>query len=129
MKLKLIYSPENVQRPVLSEIIQRTNVPINILKAEVKPNSGEMLIDVLAVGEKLKEVLSLFQKAGVKVKEITRTLEIDHVRCISCGACVSPCPVQAISQDENWDIIFDEEKCIGCRICVHACPMGVIQMF
>ncbi|MCP8318810.1 MAG: 4Fe-4S binding protein [Candidatus Methylarchaceae archaeon HK01B] len=129
MKLRLIYSPENVQRPILSEIIQRTNVPINILKAEVKPNSGEMLIDVLAVREKLKEVLSLFQKAGVEVKEITRTLEIDHSRCISCGACVSPCPVQAITQDENWDIIFDEEKCIGCRICVHACPMRVIQMF
>jgi len=129
MKLKLIYSPETVQKAILSKIILDTKVPINILKAEVKPNTGEMLIDVLALGEKLKEVLSLFQKAGVTVKEIYRTLEIDHERCISCGACVSPCPVKAISQDENWDIVFDEEKCIGCRICVHACPMRVIQMF
>ena len=129
MKLKLIYSRENVQKSILSDIILKTNVPINILKAEVTPNTGEMLIDVLAAGEKLTEVLSLFQKEGVTVKEITRTLEIDHERCISCGACVSPCPVQAISQDENWDVVFDEEKCIGCRICVYACPMGVIQMF
>jgi len=128
MKLKLIYSRGSVQRSILSDIILKTSVPINILKAEITQNSGEMLIDVLASGKKLKEVLNHFERAGVTVKEITRTLEIDQEGCISCGACVSPCPVQAISQDENWDIIFDEEKCIGCGICVNACPMRVIEI-
>ncbi len=128
MKLKLIYSRENLGKPVLSDVISKTNLPINILEAKITLNTGEMLIDVPAVGEKLKEVSNLFQKAGLVVKEITRTIEIDREKCISCGACVSPCPVRAITQDLNWDVDFDEQKCVGCGICVDACPVRAIRM-
>ncbi|MEM3382981.1 MAG: 4Fe-4S binding protein [Nitrososphaerales archaeon] len=128
MKMKLIYSRENLGKPILSEVINKTNLPINILEAKITLNTGEMLIDVPAEGEKLKEVSYLFQKAGLIVKEITRTIEIDREKCISCGACVSPCPVKAITQDSNWDVIFHEEKCVGCGICVNACPVRAIQM-
>lgn len=128
MKLKLIYSRENLGKPILSEVIIRSNLPINILEAKITLNTGEMLIDVPAEGEKLKEVSNLFQKAGLIVKEITQTIEIDRERCISCGACVSPCPVRAIIQDSNWDVNFYEEKCIGCGICVDACPVRAIRM-
>jgi NAD-dependent dihydropyrimidine dehydrogenase PreA subunit len=128
MKLKLIYSRENLGKPILSEVISKTNLPINILEAKITLNTGEMLIDVPAAGEKLKEVSNLFRKAGLIVKEITRTIEIDYERCISCGACVSPCPVKAITQDMNWDLVFYEEKCIGCGICVNACPVRAIRM-
>ncbi|MEM3437993.1 MAG: 4Fe-4S binding protein [Nitrososphaerales archaeon] len=128
MKLKLIYSRENLRKPILSEVITKTNLLINILEAKITLDTGEMLIDVPAKGEKLKEVLHLFQKAGLIVKEITRIIEIDRERCISCGACVSPCPVKAITQDSNWDINFYEENCIGCGICVDACPVRAIRM-
>lgn len=128
MKLKLIYSRENLGKPVLSDVISKTNLLINILEAKITLNTGEMLIDVPAVGEKLKEVSNLFQKAGLIVKEITRTIEIDREKCISCGACVSPCPVRAITQDFNWDVDFDEQKCVGCGICVDACPVRAIRM-
>jgi len=127
MKLKLIYTHENADAPILSRIVLKTGIPINIIEAKVTPRAGEMVIDVLGSGEDLKEAVRLFQEAGVVVREITSTIEIDLARCVSCGACVSPCPVHAMRQKPNWEIEFDDKKCVGCGICVDACPIRVIR--
>jgi len=127
MKLRLLYTRNNVSDPVLSDIVLKTRVPINILEAKVSVNGGEIVVDVPAIGKELDEVRELFQKAGVSAKEIKSIIEIDHDRCISCGACVSPCPVQAIRQNPNWDVELDEGRCIRCLICVNACPVKAIR--
>ncbi len=127
MKLRLTYKRNNVSKPILSEIILKTGLPINILEAKVSLNAGEMVVDVPAAGKELDNVSELFQKAGVSVKEIKSITEIDYERCISCGACVSPCPVQAIKQNSDWDVELDEGRCIRCLICVNACPVKAIR--
>jgi ferredoxin len=43
--------------------------------------------------------------------------------CISCGACASECPVNAITQgDTQFNI--DENTCIDCGNCANVCPVG-----
>ena len=43
--------------------------------------------------------------------------------CVSCGACASECPVNAISQgDTQFDI--DADTCIDCGSCASVCPVG-----
>lgn len=43
--------------------------------------------------------------------------------CISCGACESECPVNAISQgDDRYQI--DADACIDCGACASICPVG-----
>lgn len=43
--------------------------------------------------------------------------------CISCGACASECPVDAISEgDSKYEI--DADKCIECGACADVCPVG-----
>ena len=45
--------------------------------------------------------------------------------CISCGACEAECPVEAISQgDEYYEI--DPDKCTDCGACVEVCPTDAI---
>jgi len=127
MKLRLLYTRSNVSNPVISDIVLKTEVPINILEAKVSLNGGEMVVDVPATGKKLDEVKELFEKAGVSAKEIKSVIEIDYEKCISCGACVSPCPVQAVKQNPEWDIELDEGRCIRCLICVNACPVRAIR--
>jgi len=127
MKLRLRYTSSNVSNPVISDVVLKTGVPINILEAKVSLNGGEMVVDVPATGKKLDEVRELFEKAGVSAKEIKSVIEIDYEKCISCGACVSPCPVQAIKQNPEWDIELDEGRCIRCLICVNACPVRAIR--
>jgi ferredoxin len=43
--------------------------------------------------------------------------------CVSCGACASECPVNAISQgDTTYEI--DPDVCIECGNCADVCPVG-----
>jgi len=45
--------------------------------------------------------------------------------CSSCGACVSECPVDAISEGAAHYEISD--ACIDCGACVSACPVDAIS--
>jgi len=45
--------------------------------------------------------------------------------CISCGACESECPVEAISAGEDKYVI-DADLCIDCGACVDSCPSDAI---
>ncbi len=46
-------------------------------------------------------------------------------KCISCGACVKKCDVDAIHMDDK--AIIDSEKCVGCAGCIAVCPVGAIR--
>ncbi len=46
--------------------------------------------------------------------------------CISCGACASECPVDAISEgDDKYEI--DPDVCTDCGSCVEVCPVDAIS--
>lgn len=46
--------------------------------------------------------------------------------CISCGACESECPVEAISEGDGKYVI-DPELCTDCGACVEVCPSDAID--
>lgn len=46
--------------------------------------------------------------------------------CISCGACESECPEEAISEGDDLFVI-DAAKCTDCASCVDACPVEAIS--
>ena len=46
--------------------------------------------------------------------------------CVSCGSCVSQCPVDAISSGANHYEI-DAGTCIDCGACAGACPVDAIS--
>ncbi|MBF0362684.1 MAG: 4Fe-4S binding protein [Oligoflexia bacterium] len=45
--------------------------------------------------------------------------------CVTCGACVSECPVSAISEGSDRYVI-DANTCTDCGSCADACPAGAI---
>jgi ferredoxin len=46
--------------------------------------------------------------------------------CVSCGACVSECPVEAISEGADKYVI-DPEVCTDCGSCAEVCPSSAIS--
>jgi len=46
--------------------------------------------------------------------------------CISCGACVSECPTDAIAPGDGVYVI-DADGCVDCGACAEACPVDAIS--
>lgn len=127
MKIKIYYSHEKVKSPVLSTVILKTGIPLNILEATITPSKGELVVDVPASGEQFKAVVEALKAEGVEVSELGPTIEVDREKCILCGACVSPCPTGAITLTmERLEI--DDQSCIRCKACVEACPFKALSM-
>ncbi len=53
--------------------------------------------------------------------------QVDHDQCTGCGACLSACQFDAISQSEEGKIIIDSD-CEGCAACAFVCPENAISM-
>lgn len=45
--------------------------------------------------------------------------------CVSCGACASECPVDAISEGDGKYVI-DAATCTDCGSCSETCPTDAI---
>jgi len=124
-RILLKFSKEHINQPITSQIILEQKVSLTILRANVEPTHGEILIEVPQ--ENTKQVINAFKEKGVTVS-VQRRLEVDEEKCISCGACYSLCPISVISLDKNHAITFDEEKCISCGLCVDACPTRALRI-
>jgi len=48
-------------------------------------------------------------------------------QCMHCNepACVSACPVGALTKDQSGPVTYNKRLCIGCRYCMLACPFSV----
>ncbi len=48
-------------------------------------------------------------------------------QCVHCNepACVSACPVAAMTKSKLGPVIYNPNICIGCRYCMIACPFGI----
>ncbi|MCD6113353.1 MAG: 4Fe-4S binding protein [Bacteroidales bacterium] len=52
--------------------------------------------------------------------------KISEEDCITCGTCIDECPVEAISEGEDFYKI-DPDTCIDCGACADVCPVEAIH--
>jgi NAD-dependent dihydropyrimidine dehydrogenase PreA subunit len=126
-RILLRFSEENVEEPITSQVILELGIPIRIVTATVNSLGGDILVEVPAIH--LKKIIKAFRDKGVIVK-FPKLIEVDYDKCFDCGACYALCPVDAISFDEDYSVVFDEKTCIGspCSLCVDACPARAIEL-
>lgn len=48
--------------------------------------------------------------------------------CTGCGACVKPCPTQAISGGKKSVHVIDQTRCIRCGICHEVCKFNAVEV-
>lgn len=51
---------------------------------------------------------------------------VDQEKCIGCSVCISSCPENAISM-ENDKATISQDKCTFCGKCFSACPQEAIR--
>ena len=52
--------------------------------------------------------------------------KIDPEECTACGACFDECPVEAISEGDDFYKI-DPDTCTDCGACADVCPVEAIS--
>lgn len=120
-KILLKFPEKLVGKPITAEIILELKVPINIITANITSKGGEFLAEI--PDEVLDKVVKAFREKGLIVT-LPKLIEIDTEECFSCGACITICPVEALTFGDDFSLVFTKEKCLGstCSACVDACP-------
>jgi L-aspartate semialdehyde sulfurtransferase ferredoxin len=126
MKAWLKFSPSIVNKTVISDLIKNFDVTFNILKADITPKGGKMLIEIS--GSEAEEGIEYMEKEGIQLNPIKKVVKKDEEKCMDCGECISLCPVEAIKMEEDWTVELDNQKCIGCGFCTTSCPTKAIKI-
>ncbi len=126
MMLELKFDSKAVKEPIISIATLETQALINIIRASIGARQGELVVEV--DDSKADDVIKVFKKHGVEVSKIDRAIVKDEDKCVHCGACLSICPVEVFSLDEEKRVVIDTSKCIHCGVCVKVCPVGALTL-
>ncbi|AEH06478.1 4Fe-4S binding protein [Methanothermococcus okinawensis] len=129
MKKRIYYwvAEEFVNKPIISEVILKTKIMINILMAKIKPQESFLMLELNGNENQLNDALKILTMYG-EVEDVPKMIQKNDDKCIDCGACLVHCPVKAITMNEDFKVIFDENECIGCKNCANVCPVKAINI-
>jgi len=72
--VRLVYPPDLLQAPVLNQLIQRFNLTVNILRAQVGTEAGWIELQLRGEDEIVAEALDWLRERGVYVQFITSSV-------------------------------------------------------
>jgi L-aspartate semialdehyde sulfurtransferase ferredoxin len=124
MKAWLRFLPSIVNKAIMSDAIKLYDIDFNILRANITPRGGKMLVEIS--GPQEEECIHYIEERGIQVTPIMKVVKKESEKCIDCGACVSLCPVRAICVQDDWGIDIDNQICIACGFCINSCPTKAI---
>jgi len=124
MKAWLRFSPSIVNKAIISDTMKNYDIDFNILRADISPRGGKMLVEI--EGKQVKDSIEYMEMQGINVEPVKKVVTKEEEKCVDCGACVSLCPVKAICIMDDWSIDIDDQLCIGCGFCTSSCPMKAI---
>lgn len=126
MKIKISIPTERIHDPIISESIIETGIRLNIMVANIDSTYGELIADVK--DSRFNKIKKALESRGAIVAILDQPIYRDEEECVDCGACISVCPMNVYSFDENWSLCVDEKKCIQCGMCIKMCPHGALKL-
>jgi L-aspartate semialdehyde sulfurtransferase ferredoxin len=129
-KIVIRYTAENVDQPVICQLVKTHDLVFNILKARIFPKrEGIIVLELSGSPENFNEGVRYLKEQGLKVEPLSKSVKQNAEKCVHCGACTAFCPTDALSFElGTQQVLFDAEKCNGCELCVSACPVRAMEV-
>jgi len=129
-KVVVRYAADNVDQPIICELVRKHDLAFNILKAQIFPRrEGVIVLELSGSKENFDNGVRFLREKGLKVESLSKSVNQNTERCVHCGACQAFCPTDALYLDPtSMKVIFDPEKCHGCELCVSACPARAMEV-
>lgn len=126
----LRFPKEICDQPIIYQLAKKYDVEFNILKADILPQrGGVMILQLKGPKEMVRSGVDLLKSIGIDIKRLAAAIYRDDEKCFECGACTGICPVDALSIDrQTMGVLFDPEKCTGCSLCVPVCPVRAMEV-
>lgn len=125
--MKLLVKLTHGSRPIIAEVVKDTGVLINVDRARSDAHEGEeALVDV--PDEFCRLVSDKMRNLGAEVSILEGGIRHDTEECIDCGSCISVCPKEVFSFNNEWALQVEIKKCILCGRCVIACPHQALSL-
>jgi len=129
-KVVLHFPVNQLNRPVVNELVRTYDLEFNILRAEVTPSEqGLLVLELSGEEDNFRRGIEWVEGLGVRTQPLSEDVVRIEDKCTHCSACVVHCPVDALVVDpETRRVDFIKETCIACGICVSICPPRAMQV-
>jgi NAD-dependent dihydropyrimidine dehydrogenase PreA subunit len=125
--MKLLVKLIHGSRPIIAEVVKDTGVLINVERARSDAHEGEeALVDV--PDDACRLVREKMQQLGAEVSILEDGIRHDREECVDCGSCISVCPKEVFSFDDDFTLKIATQKCILCGRCIFACPHQALSL-
>jgi len=129
-KVVIRYSADNVDQPIICQLVKKFDLQFNILKARIFPRrEGVIVLELGGSQAAFDSGIQFLKEKGLRVEPLSKSVCQNITKCVHCGACTAFCPTDALSiEHPSMRIVFDAEKCNGCEQCVTACPVRAMEV-
>ncbi len=130
MKELLLFNfpKEESGHAITYDLIKHYDLKINIIRASIDYNArGFLLIEIEGEDSQVQSGIDYVKSSHVEVTVVDAGISIDRDKCLDCGACTAVCAVDALSLDDEAQLLFDKDLCLDCKLCVTACPARAIE--
>lgn len=101
----------------------------NFLPANFLPMGGKRQVMMLALREWQAHAPQKPERIALPAGAPFGAVHVEAEGCTLCLACVSTCPVNALSANpERPELRFQEDLCVQCGLCQATCPEKVIHL-
>ncbi len=130
IKVSLTFPPEKVTFPLMTQLVRKYELEVNILHADIHLNkTGKLIVELSGEKENIDAALKLIEEPGITCQIFNGTLTRQEDRGVHCGACTSVCPSRALTiMPPDYILTYNKEECLVCGLCVKACPLGLLHL-